>query len=183
MTQNPEARPVQTVAERVKEVRTRRGLSAARLAERLRSVGLEWDRSVVANLENGRRASIDVAELLALAAVLDVAPVHLLVPTDEGDYQATPTITVDTVTARAWVRGFQGLPGSDPRDFEAEVPLSELPRIQPVGPRRRFEQTLRSWLQRVLVHPSRDATVHWAFEGPGAVIPWTPAGQEDSDDG
>jgi transcriptional regulator with XRE-family HTH domain len=59
------ARPVQTVARRVRELREKRRLSAAQLAERLQQVGLDWDRNIVANLENGRRASLGVDELLA----------------------------------------------------------------------------------------------------------------------
>jgi transcriptional regulator with XRE-family HTH domain len=120
------ARPVETVARRVREVRRRRGLSAAQLAERLRDVGLEWDRSIIANLETGRRAGVDVAELLALAYVLRVAPVHLLIPIDDelAPYHVTPTQAVRAGRARAWVRGDDPL-SADRREYFSEVPEHE----------------------------------------------------------
>jgi transcriptional regulator with XRE-family HTH domain len=130
MTQNtedrPAARPVETVARRMKEVRRRRGYSAAQLAERMRAAGVEWDRNIVANLETGRRASVDVAELLALAYVLAVAPVHLLIPTDDelAPYHVTPSSAVRAGRARAWVRGDDPL-STDRRDYYSEVPEHE----------------------------------------------------------
>jgi transcriptional regulator with XRE-family HTH domain len=120
------ARPVETVARRVREVRRRRGLSAAQLAERLQQVGLDWDRNIVANLENGRRASLSVDELLALALVLDVAPVHLLVPLeDEQPYQVTPTRVEPAGVVRDLIRGADALAGMDGRAFFSEVPEHE----------------------------------------------------------
>ena len=44
---------------------------------------MDWTRIVVTKLETGRRQSVSVEELLALAYVLNVAPVHLLVPWDD----------------------------------------------------------------------------------------------------
>jgi transcriptional regulator with XRE-family HTH domain len=110
----------------VRKVRRRRGLSAAQLAERLQQVGLDWDRSIVANLENGRRASLGVDELLALALVLDVAPVHLLVPLeDELPYQVTPARVEPSGEVRDWIRGAEVLNGVDQRSFFSEVPEHE----------------------------------------------------------
>jgi hypothetical protein len=40
--------------------------------------GIPWNRDIVANLESGRRASFDVAELVALAGIFDVQPAVLL---------------------------------------------------------------------------------------------------------
>ena len=127
MTQEPNAaRPVEHLARRVRELRRRRGLSAAQLADRLRQAGLDWDRSIVANLENGRRASLDIGELLALALVLDVAPTHLLVPLDdEQPYQVTPTRVEPSGAVRDWVRGAGALDGTDERAYSAEIPDAE----------------------------------------------------------
>lgn len=159
------ARPVEVVARRVREVRERRGLSGAKLAERLRAVGLGWDRNVVANLENGRRASVDVAELLALAYVLDVAPIHLLVPIDDktAAYQVTENLMAEVDQVRAWVRGFQGLAGTTLRDFYSEAPDHEqgipdqgAPALDKDGNvvpstwrQRRLHGVVRLWLLRV----------------------------------
>lgn len=110
----------------MKELRTARGWSAAHLAKEMTGVGVAWDRSIVANLELGRRATVSVEELLALAYVLNVAPVHLLVPVDDGarEYQVAPgalPITLDET--RAWIRGQHPL--GDRRIYYAEMPAKE----------------------------------------------------------
>src|SRR6266545_5102056 len=88
-TQKP-PRPVEVVARRMREVRETRRLTAAQLADRMRQAGIGWDRQIVTNLETGRRASLSVDELFALAVVLQVAPIHLLVPLDdEQPYQVS----------------------------------------------------------------------------------------------
>jgi transcriptional regulator with XRE-family HTH domain len=124
-TQEP-PRPVEVVARRMRELRRRRELSAAQLAERMREVGIPWKREVVANLETGRRASVGVDELLALAVVLQVAPVHLLVPL-EGDepYQVTPRRTERSIRVREWIRGTLPLRPEDRRRFYSEIPDNE----------------------------------------------------------
>ncbi len=69
--------------------------------------GVTWDRSIVANFETGRRPYVTAEELFALAAVLDVAPVDLVVPkglTSEP-YQVTPAISAPADTVREWIRG------------------------------------------------------------------------------
>lgn len=110
----------------MRQVRTARGLTASRLAEAMTETGVKWDRSVVANLENGRRAAVSVEELLALAYVLDVAPVHLVVPLDnDGWLRVTPDVSTSNETARAWIRGLSALPAGDDRKFFSEVPEDE----------------------------------------------------------
>jgi transcriptional regulator with XRE-family HTH domain len=134
-------RPHKVIAERVREVRSSRGLTAARLAERMQETGISWDRSVVANLENGRRASVTVEELLALAFVLDVAPVHLVVPlTPDGWLAITPDASTTNEHARAWIRGNAALPGGDERKFFSEVPEDEWKRR--VEQQQEFERQL-----------------------------------------
>jgi transcriptional regulator with XRE-family HTH domain len=129
--------PTQVVAKRVREVRQKRGLTAAQLAEQMTRVGIPWDRGTVAKLETGRRANVSVAELLALAYVLAVAPGHLLVPLeDKTPYQATPTQVEPAGAVRDWVRGAWYLEGVDVRGFFSELPPHEfLPPDRPGGPR------------------------------------------------
>jgi transcriptional regulator with XRE-family HTH domain len=117
------------IAERVRQLREARGLTAARLAERMTEEGVKWDRSVVANLENGRRASVTVEELFALAYVLEVAPVHLVIPLDaDGWIHITPELSTTNEQARAWIRGTVALLGVDERKFYSEVPEGEFKR-------------------------------------------------------
>lgn len=123
------ADPVAAIAMRVKEVRNRKGLTAQELADRLRAAGLSWDRGTVTKLETGRRQNVSVVEWLALARVLDVAPIHLLVPLDDGHpYQVTPDEVQPAHRTRAWVRGVQPLSGTEQRIFLTEVPLGEMRR-------------------------------------------------------
>jgi hypothetical protein len=102
------------------------------------AVGVPWERMVVTKLETGRRPNVSVEEMLALAYVLDVAPVHLLVPIDDADetryriVPAGPSIRLET--ARAWIRGFQPIKVGphgivDARNYFSEVPASEYPTV------------------------------------------------------
>lgn len=88
--------------------------------------------NVIENIEHGRRKdgrrrrTITVDELLIFAYVFSVAPVHLLVPTENRDpYPVTPTESLLPVRAREWIRGEYALPSSDPRVYFSEVPANE----------------------------------------------------------
>lgn len=126
MTTPPEG-PTEAIARRVSALRQRKGLNRQQLGEAMTACGVEWNRFTVSSLENGKRQNVSVTELLALARVLDVAPVHLLVPLeDEQPYQVTPTEVLPAHRVRPWVRGIVPLPGTDTRIFQTEVPLPEL---------------------------------------------------------
>lgn len=62
------------IGERVRWYRNLRGLSAQDLADRMAGT---MTRSVIANLEAGRKKDVTVTELTALAQALDVAPLSL----------------------------------------------------------------------------------------------------------
>ncbi|MGW7195991.1 helix-turn-helix domain-containing protein [Streptomyces chryseus] len=114
----------------MKELRGRRGWTAAELGERLAKQGVRWDRFTVAGLESGKRQNVSVSELLALALVLDVAPVNLLVPVEDVPYQVTPTRIESADAVRAWVRGEVPLAAVNERTFYTEVSVSDLTRQQ-----------------------------------------------------
>lgn len=115
---------VAVIAGEVRRHRKARKMSAQQLADACTALGVEMQRGVLANLEIGRRESLDVTELVVLARALDVPPIALLFPV--GDVPAvspTPGVVADTWDALAW--------------FTGETPLSELP---PAGsPRARLE--------------------------------------------
>ncbi len=124
--------PTAAVAGRVRDLRQRRGWSAAELAARCADKGLDgFNRSVLANIESGRRSYVTVAEWLTLAYVLDVAPVHLLVPTEvdedvtEDLYAICPDVFLPIPQAREWVRGGYAPAAVDPRRYFSEVPREE----------------------------------------------------------
>jgi len=130
--------PTKVIADRVRDLRTKRGWSGADLAAAMRAVGIPWERVVVAKLESGRRATVSPSELLALAYVLNVAPVHLMVPPDDPDapYVVTPEITRTRAAARAWIRGVAPVDDDmDWRQFFAEVPREEFYAVQQSRPR------------------------------------------------
>jgi transcriptional regulator with XRE-family HTH domain len=60
------------VAANVVRLRKARGWSQDRLCTEMQSVGCEWQRDVVAKVENGRRKAITVDELAALAGVFNL---------------------------------------------------------------------------------------------------------------
>jgi transcriptional regulator with XRE-family HTH domain len=124
-TQKP-PRPVEVVARRMREVRETRRLTAAQLADLMRAAGIPWDRQIVTNLETGRRQAVSVDELLALAVVLQVAPIHLLVPLDgEQPYRVTPEWVQRAIRVREWVRGTLPLRPEDRRLYYSEIPDNE----------------------------------------------------------
>jgi hypothetical protein len=103
----------QRIADAVAGRRNELGWSAERLAEEMAAVAVPWTRDVVVNLENGRRKSIAVHELLTLAWVLDIPnPVDLLVPHGHGleavAFPVTPGILVNPELVRAWFAGETG---------------------------------------------------------------------------
>jgi transcriptional regulator with XRE-family HTH domain len=119
--------PVEAIRTRVREARNRKGMTAQELADRLKGSGVPWDRGTVTKLETGHRQNVTVVELLALARALDVAPIHLLVPLEDGgNYMATPNEPVKVERARYWIRGIVPLGRTEMRIFRTEVPVAEL---------------------------------------------------------
>lgn len=81
----------------------------------MRSAGVPWQRAVVAKLETGRRETVGVDELLALAWVLGVPPTLLLLPVGIGDELAvTADVHLHRGSAAVWLSGDEPL-GSAPR--------------------------------------------------------------------
>lgn len=134
--------PVQTVAFRVGELRKRKGLTAAEVGQRMQAEGFKWDRFTVSNLEKGKRQNVSLTEWLGLAQILDVSPLHLLVPLEDVEYKVTPETVAPAARVRSWVRGVEPLPGADQRIFYTEVPLNEVRRRE--AKRELFEQ-LGEW--------------------------------------
>lgn len=69
---------------------------------------------------------ISIDELLVLAYVLDIAPVHLIVGLDEDEnLPVSPDWSVSADGARMWIRGQAPMSGGDPRRYELNRPPSE----------------------------------------------------------
>lgn len=119
--------PTAAIAARVRQLRIRHGWTAEALARMMAAVGVPWTRIVVTKLETGRRPSVSVEELLALATVLHVAPINLMLPIDAGEQAiaVTPARSRSAAEVREWIRGRSPLPGQDPRVYFSEVPPTE----------------------------------------------------------
>lgn len=103
------------VADEVKRLRKERGLSVAKLADRTGELGYPIGASVLTNFEAKRRGSrLDVAELLVLAAALDVPPALLLFPGyPDGGVAYLPGRRQRSRAAVEWVSGNRALRAPD----------------------------------------------------------------------
>ncbi|GGL30343.1 hypothetical protein GCM10010095_14340 [Streptomyces anthocyanicus] len=131
-------------AERIREVRRKRGLTAAQLAKRCADIGApEITAQSVSNIETGRRDKegrrrrfVTVDELVALSVALEVAPVHLLskaLPPEElplpGAWKGTPNAEGLALIWRNYIKGEQALPGMDARNYMTEAPEEDFTRL------------------------------------------------------
>lgn len=106
----------ETIASQIQRTRVARGMSAQQLADATASLGYEIPRSVIANLESGRRDTISVAELMVLGRALQVPPVSLVFPIGLADSaEVVPGTSVPTWAAAKWFSGEAAWP-SGPLD-------------------------------------------------------------------
>jgi transcriptional regulator with XRE-family HTH domain len=109
------APPSMVFRQQVKELREARGWSQEVLARRIRDqLGQPMLQSTIAKIEAGKKRVL-LEDFLVVAMALDVAPIHLIVPTRKA-FEVVPGEkgrAVDPRGARAWIRG--------------ELPLSEDP--------------------------------------------------------
>jgi transcriptional regulator with XRE-family HTH domain len=96
------------IGARVRELREQMGLSAQKVSDRCALDGApELRRQVITNLENGRRESVTVDELLALALALRTSPADLLLP-PKGELAVTSEISMDPYHFAEWFTGNGG---------------------------------------------------------------------------
>lgn len=100
------ARLTLNVASQVRGYRHERGLSAQQLADRCADLGMDISRATLADIENGRRVAISVAELLILARALDVPPILLIAPAGrQQTVEIFPDRFMDVWDAVLWLTG------------------------------------------------------------------------------
>jgi transcriptional regulator with XRE-family HTH domain len=118
------------IAKAVKDARGQR--SAQQLAEETARLGYPISRSRIANYESGRKLGLDVAELLVLAAALDVPAAALLFPDlPDGDVEILPGQHVSSIAAVLRVTG--------ERDSKPKESLGKLLKLS----RERFDKQIR----------------------------------------
>lgn len=86
--------------------------TAVWLSEKTEQAGMKVSRSAISELESGKRRSISVAELLILAAALEVPPALLLFPNyPHGHVEPLPDVTTTSFDAVQWLDGRARLTG------------------------------------------------------------------------
>jgi transcriptional regulator with XRE-family HTH domain len=92
------------IAEAIKKHRA--GRSAQDIADRTAELGYPISRAQIANYESGRKKNLDIAELLILAAALDVPPLVLLYPDlPAGEVEIIPGRVGTSWAAYLWATG------------------------------------------------------------------------------
>jgi hypothetical protein len=106
------------------EVRRLRGAQSTQgLSDRTDELGYRVSRSVIADLENGRRRYVTTAELCVLAWALRVPPVQLLYPQmPDGKVEVVPGIEKPSIEAAQW---FSGEMAYGPRDLSTDAARQE----------------------------------------------------------
>jgi len=129
------------IGQNIKKVRGRKKLSAQKLADGCEAAGMVIPRDVIANVENGRREAISIAEIIVIAAVLGVSPITLIYPPDQA---STPVMTPAGDSQLTWeaLKAFTGesnTPGTEGSDSDL---LNSLRTLQS------REDTVRYWLRQ-----------------------------------
>jgi transcriptional regulator with XRE-family HTH domain len=128
--------PSDETAARVREVRKRRGLTVADLAERCAGLGApELTAQALYKLEGQRESQalrprpVTVDELLVLALALNCPPLYLLVQPDGPDeaYPVTATVSESRRNVAAWVAGEGPMLRRFPLVGDIRLFYSELP--------------------------------------------------------
>ncbi|SDY84775.1 hypothetical protein SAMN05661080_04795 [Modestobacter sp. DSM 44400] len=88
-------------------------MSGQQLADATATLGHPLPRSVIANLESGRRDTVSVAELLVLARALEVPPLQLVFPIGrEAMNEVLPGTVIPTWLAAQWFTGEEAFPAA-----------------------------------------------------------------------
>ena len=92
-------RTVAQIASEVRRLRNAEGISAQALADRISEMGPGISRSVVADIENGRRNFVTITELMLLARALNTAPILLVYP---GPYRDKTEFLPGAMATQMW---------------------------------------------------------------------------------
>ena len=98
--------PSEVFREQLRTVRRFKGWTQQQLADALADVGVKLDATAITRLERGTRG-VTLDDVIAIAAVLGVSPLHLFVPLGNGDstLDIAPGLTAGAADVRAWIRG------------------------------------------------------------------------------
>ena len=109
-----------SIAGEVRRHRARLGMSAQQLSDKCAELGMPIQRSVLSNLESNRRTTITIAEILVLAAALQVPPGVLIFPAGYFNYaEVTPGRSVPAQAAVGWLAGTIRFGNEDPAFYHS----------------------------------------------------------------
>lgn len=98
----------EVLARRIRGYRVAQGLTQQQVADRTKELGTPISRDNLAKIETapGRADSLSVADMLVLAAALDVPPVLLMVPLGEDEeVMVTHGVAMHPYLAYEWIGG------------------------------------------------------------------------------
>lgn len=114
--------PGAVFGEQLRITREHKRWTQQRLSDRTRELGHPVDRATIAKIERGSRRNVALDDALALAAALNVSPVHLFAASLTGDKVAvTPELVLNSREVRQWLRGQLSLDETDDRFYFSEV--------------------------------------------------------------
>ncbi|MDH6138429.1 transcriptional regulator with XRE-family HTH domain [Kitasatospora sp. GP30] len=141
---------------RLRDARTRRGWTTKQLAAACAEAGAtKLTFAVLNNIETGRRDAngvrkreLTLDEVVALAVVLDISPIHLMGLPDDAEPGTALLLTSErTVSDREllldWIRGQRALPETDSRQFYSAA-VQQMP---PPDDKQSIAELTRSVLQ------------------------------------
>jgi transcriptional regulator with XRE-family HTH domain len=116
------------IGQAIRSARAGRRMSAQQVADETERLRCPITRSQIANYESGRKQSLDIAELMTIAAALKVPPLSLILgghPDHEIEF--LPGQTATTAAALAWFTGDDAYaPNTVPAQPDSASPLALL---------------------------------------------------------
>jgi hypothetical protein len=105
-------------------------MSRPQLAARLAEIGFPVDWTTIRKIEEGRKKTVPLDSVFAIAYALDVSPTFLLLPDAKEHVAVAPAVEPeDNLRLELWLRGDEPLPGQDRRRFLRELPTDRLTQL------------------------------------------------------
>jgi hypothetical protein len=114
----------------MRQVREQHPLSRPKLSARLAEIGFAMDWTTIRKIEEGRKKTVPLDYVFAIAYALDVSPAFLLRPDAEEHIAVAPNVEPeDNTRLELWLRGDEPLPGQDRPRFLRELPPDRLTQL------------------------------------------------------
>lgn len=153
----------QRIAAAIRNAREGR-MSAQELADETARLSYPVSRSQIANYESGRKQSLDVADLLVLAAALNIPPGLLLFPGyPVGEVEFLPGRSADAKAALDWFSGDGQLPLEPGRERIVRIPNAGVELVRLV---REYSRATALFVQLQALAKAKDAVADRSHRSP-----------------